>query len=114
MGNATVKGKKLQKRWQHRPRMCRNPAAAREQRNFACYECGSSEYTSRVYPCDQRGTGNANAVNNQRVTVASQKAICYECGNQGHYKEGLPRANDTKALITKLEVLEHNGVGHLP
>ncbi|GJT45057.1 ribonuclease H-like domain-containing protein [Tanacetum coccineum] len=37
--------------------------------------------TGRAY----LGTGNANAVNNQRVTVASQKAICYECGNQGHY-----------------------------
>ncbi|GJV25493.1 reverse transcriptase domain-containing protein [Tanacetum coccineum] len=36
------------------------------------------------------GTGNANAVNNQRVTVASQKAICYECGNQGHYKKDCP------------------------
>ncbi|GJW76075.1 putative reverse transcriptase domain-containing protein [Tanacetum coccineum] len=34
--------------------------------------------------------GNANAVNNQRVIEASQKAICYECGNQGHYRSDCP------------------------
>ncbi|GJS54215.1 putative reverse transcriptase domain-containing protein [Tanacetum coccineum] len=39
---------------------------------------------------DCMGTGNANAVNNQRVTVISQKIICYGCGNQGHYKRDCP------------------------
>ncbi|GJR33909.1 hypothetical protein Tco_1209593 [Tanacetum coccineum] len=51
-----------------------------------CYKCNKYGHIAR----DCRGTGNANAVNNQRVTVASQKAICYECGNQGHYKRDCP------------------------
>ncbi|GJU90957.1 reverse transcriptase domain-containing protein [Tanacetum coccineum] len=180
-GQCTVKGKNC-KKVGHMTQDCRNPAAARNQRTHACYECGSlrhfkSEYpivkfqkrvdkkirtlterqtenkrkfentsrnsqnqqqqqikrqnTGRAYtagsgdkkpyggsrplcskcnyhhdgPCapkcykcnkyghiarDCRGTGNANAVNNQRVIVASQKAICYECGNQGHYKRDCP------------------------
>ncbi|GJZ84210.1 putative reverse transcriptase domain-containing protein [Tanacetum coccineum] len=46
--------------------------------------------TGKGIHCWNRGTGNANAVNNQRVIVASQKAICYECGNQGHYKRDCP------------------------
>ncbi|GJY73880.1 reverse transcriptase domain-containing protein [Tanacetum coccineum] len=51
-----------------------------------CYKCNKYGHIAR----DCRGTGNANAVNNQRVIVASQKAICYECGNQGHYKRDCP------------------------
>ncbi|GJX77159.1 putative reverse transcriptase domain-containing protein [Tanacetum coccineum] len=51
-----------------------------------CYKCNKYGHIAR----DCRGTGNANAVNNQRVIMASQKAICYECGNQGHYKRDCP------------------------
>ncbi|GKA10235.1 putative reverse transcriptase domain-containing protein [Tanacetum coccineum] len=51
-----------------------------------CYKCNKYGHIAR----DCRGTGNANAVNNQRVTVTSQKIICYECGNQGHYKRDCP------------------------
>ncbi|GJY65782.1 hypothetical protein Tco_0468020 [Tanacetum coccineum] len=51
-----------------------------------CYKCNKYGHIAR----DCRGTGNANAVNNQRVTVASQKVICYECRNQGHYKRDCP------------------------
>ncbi|GJR78499.1 putative reverse transcriptase domain-containing protein [Tanacetum coccineum] len=40
-----------------------------------CYKCNKYGHIA----CDCKGMGNANAVNNQRVTVASQKAICYEC-----------------------------------
>ncbi|GJZ36879.1 putative reverse transcriptase domain-containing protein [Tanacetum coccineum] len=39
---------------------------------------------------NKRSSSNANAVNNQRVTRASQKATCYECGNQGHYRSDCP------------------------
>ncbi|GJX39097.1 reverse transcriptase domain-containing protein [Tanacetum coccineum] len=45
---------------------------------------------TRQATCWIGGTGNANAVNNQRVTVASQKDNCYECGNQGHCKRDCP------------------------
>ncbi|GKF32376.1 retrotransposon protein, putative, ty3-gypsy subclass, partial [Tanacetum coccineum] len=51
-----------------------------------CYKCNKYSHIAR----DCRGTGNANAVNNQRVTVISQKIICYGCGNQGHYKRDCP------------------------
>ncbi|GJW37495.1 hypothetical protein Tco_0060415 [Tanacetum coccineum] len=33
---------------------------------------------------------NANTANNQRGTGASQKATCYECGNQEHYRSDCP------------------------
>nr|GFB34122.1 hypothetical protein [Tanacetum cinerariifolium] len=33
---------------------------------------------------------NANTTNIQKGTGASQKATCYECGNQGHYKRDYP------------------------
>ncbi|GJR96445.1 reverse transcriptase domain-containing protein [Tanacetum coccineum] len=57
-----------------------------------CYKCNKYGHIARDY----RGTGNANAVNNQRVTVARQKAICYEYGNQGHYKRDcLERKNQS-------------------
>ncbi|GJS23409.1 reverse transcriptase domain-containing protein [Tanacetum coccineum] len=51
-----------------------------------CYKCNKYGHIAR----DCRGTGNANAVNNQRVTVASQKVICYECGNQGALQRDCP------------------------
>ncbi|GJY15633.1 hypothetical protein Tco_0386055 [Tanacetum coccineum] len=36
---------------------------------------------------DYRSPANTNASNNQRGTEVGQKPTCYECGNQGHYKE---------------------------
>ncbi|GJR62020.1 reverse transcriptase domain-containing protein [Tanacetum coccineum] len=57
-----------------------------------CYKCNKYGHIAR----DCRGTGNANVVNNQRVTVASQKAICYECGNQGHYKRDCPERKNQR------------------
>ncbi|GJV13365.1 reverse transcriptase domain-containing protein [Tanacetum coccineum] len=92
-------------------RDCRNPAAARNQRTHACYECGSLRHFKSECPIvkfqkrvdkkistlaerqaenKRKSSTNANAVNNQRFTGASQKAICYECGNQGHYRSDCP------------------------
>ncbi|GKF04854.1 hypothetical protein Tco_0035522 [Tanacetum coccineum] len=38
----------------------------------------------------RKSSTNANTANNQRGTRASQKATCYECGNQGHYRNDCP------------------------
>ncbi|GKA67157.1 reverse transcriptase domain-containing protein [Tanacetum coccineum] len=51
-----------------------------------CHKCNRVGHLARDY----MSSTNANAVNNQRVTGASQKAICYECGNQGHYRSDCP------------------------
>ncbi|GJR58829.1 putative reverse transcriptase domain-containing protein [Tanacetum coccineum] len=51
-----------------------------------CYKCNRVGHLA----CDCRSSTNANAVNNQRVTGASQKATCYECGNQGYYRSDCP------------------------
>ncbi|GJR11402.1 reverse transcriptase domain-containing protein [Tanacetum coccineum] len=74
---------------------------------------------SKVYKCnkyghiarDCRGTGNANAVNNQRVTVTSQKIICYECGNQGHYKRDCPERKN-QSHKNQIEGTRAHGVVH--
>nr|GFC53664.1 hypothetical protein [Tanacetum cinerariifolium] len=38
----------------------------------------------------KRSSTNANTTNIQKGTGASQKATCYECGNQGHYRRDYP------------------------
>nr|GFD36014.1 hypothetical protein [Tanacetum cinerariifolium] len=40
--------------------------------------------------CDCRSSTNANTTNTQKGTGASQKATCYECGNQGYYRRDCP------------------------
>ncbi|GKC14522.1 reverse transcriptase domain-containing protein [Tanacetum coccineum] len=46
-----------------------------------CHKCNRVGHLAR----DCRSSINANTTNNQKGTRASQKATCYECGNQGHY-----------------------------
>nr|GFD30623.1 hypothetical protein [Tanacetum cinerariifolium] len=56
--------------------------------------------TSRAYTARHRekkhysgaksSSTNANTTNIQKGTGASQKATCYECGNQGHYRKDYP------------------------
>nr|GFB82715.1 reverse transcriptase domain-containing protein [Tanacetum cinerariifolium] len=38
----------------------------------------------------KRSSIKANTTNIQKGTGANQKATCYECGNQGHYRRGCP------------------------
>ncbi|GJR58239.1 putative reverse transcriptase domain-containing protein [Tanacetum coccineum] len=40
---------------------------------------------------DCRSLANANTANNQRGTGAGQKATCFECGAQGHFKRECPK-----------------------
>ncbi|GJW66175.1 retrotransposon protein, putative, ty3-gypsy subclass [Tanacetum coccineum] len=72
-----------------------------------CYKCNKYGHIAR----DCRGTGNANAVNNQRVTVTSQKIICYECGNQGHYKRDCPERKN-QSHKNQIEGTRAHGVVH--
>nr|GFC13840.1 hypothetical protein [Tanacetum cinerariifolium] len=47
-----------------------------------CHKCNRVGYLARA--C--RSSINANTINIQKGTGASQKATCYKCGNQGHYR----------------------------
>nr|GEW34028.1 putative reverse transcriptase domain-containing protein [Tanacetum cinerariifolium] len=47
-----------------------------------CHKCNRFGHLA----CDCRSFTNSNTTNIQKGTGASQKATCYECGNQGHYK----------------------------
>nr|GEX25104.1 reverse transcriptase domain-containing protein [Tanacetum cinerariifolium] len=44
----------------------------------------ATSITIMAYDC--RSSTNANTTNIQKGTAASQKATCYECGNQEHYR----------------------------
>ncbi|GJW77546.1 hypothetical protein Tco_0139228 [Tanacetum coccineum] len=45
---------------------------------------------------DYKSSTNANTANNQMGTGASQKATCYECGNQGHYRNDYPESEENQ------------------
>nr|GFB04421.1 hypothetical protein [Tanacetum cinerariifolium]GFB60220.1 hypothetical protein [Tanacetum cinerariifolium] len=47
-----------------------------------CHKCNRFSHLAR----DCRSSTNANTSNIQKGTGASQKATCYGCGNQGHYR----------------------------
>ncbi|GJS42756.1 putative reverse transcriptase domain-containing protein [Tanacetum coccineum] len=45
----------------------------------------------------ERGTGNANNINNQKGTGSGQKPTCFECGSSGdHFKKECPRMKNNK------------------
>nr|GFA03414.1 reverse transcriptase domain-containing protein [Tanacetum cinerariifolium] len=51
------------------------------------YKCNKIGHLAR----DCRSPTNANVANNQRGNEAGQKATCYECGAQGHFKRNCPK-----------------------
>nr|GEY79387.1 integrase, catalytic region, zinc finger, CCHC-type, peptidase aspartic, catalytic [Tanacetum cinerariifolium] len=58
-----------------------------------------------------RSSTNANTTNTQKGTGASQKATCYECGNQGHYRRDcLKRKNQNHE--TQIKSTKARGVVH--
>ncbi|GJU67434.1 putative reverse transcriptase domain-containing protein [Tanacetum coccineum] len=58
-----------------------------------CHKCNRVGHLAHDY----RSTPNANTANNQRGTRAGQKATCFECRAQGHFrKECLKRKNNNQ------------------
>nr|GEY83048.1 hypothetical protein [Tanacetum cinerariifolium] len=67
-----------------------------------CHRCNRFGHLAR----DCRSFINANTSNIQKGTGARQKATCYECGNQGHYRR-VVWSERTKTMKTKSKVLKH-------
>nr|GFC15382.1 hypothetical protein [Tanacetum cinerariifolium] len=52
-----------------------------------CHQCNIFSHLAG----DCRSSIKANATNIQKGTGARQKATCYECRNQGHYRRDCPK-----------------------
>nr|GFB86863.1 hypothetical protein [Tanacetum cinerariifolium] len=54
-----------------------------------CHQCNRFSHLAR----DCRSSIKANTTNIQKGNGVNQKATCYECGNQGHYRRDCTGAN---------------------
>nr|GFC79972.1 hypothetical protein [Tanacetum cinerariifolium] len=59
----------------------------------------------------KRSSTNVNTTTIQKGTGASQKATCYECGNQGHYRRDRPEQKNQNHE-NQIESTKARGVVH--
>ncbi|GJV08048.1 putative reverse transcriptase domain-containing protein [Tanacetum coccineum] len=84
----------------------------KRQNTGMAYTVGSGE--KKPY---EGSTANANTANNQRGTGTGQKATCFECGAQGHFKRECPKLRNNNRsnqggngnAPAKVYVLGHTG-----
>ncbi|GKA98021.1 reverse transcriptase domain-containing protein [Tanacetum coccineum] len=106
-GQCTVKFGNC-KKVDHMTQDCRNPAAARNQRTHACYECGSLRHFKSECPIVkfQKRVDKKISTLAERQTENKRK-------NQGHKQEGLPtEAKEKPSHENQMEVLEARGAVH--
>nr|GFB06405.1 hypothetical protein [Tanacetum cinerariifolium] len=73
-----------------------------------CHKCNIFGHLAR----DCRSSTNANTTNIQKGTGASQKATCYECVNQGHYKRDCPEQKKNQNHEDQIKSTKARGVVH--
>nr|GEW87792.1 putative reverse transcriptase domain, ribonuclease H-like domain, aspartic peptidase domain protein [Tanacetum cinerariifolium] len=67
-----------------------------------CHKCNKVGHQAHDY----MSSGNANAGNNQKATVANQKDIsCYECGAQGHFKRECPKLKNKNRELGSFDII---------
>ncbi|GJY88785.1 putative reverse transcriptase domain-containing protein [Tanacetum coccineum] len=66
-----------------------------------CHKCNRVGHLARDY----RSPSNANNAKNQRGTRAGQKATCFECRAQGHFKRECPKLKNNNRELSSFDVI---------